>query len=121
MQPGPERHAGVEGDDQVIGTGLEPAPARFDDEALADAVREEVLLPGVGPILLDNLADRWRADRPDSTEMPQRLFELSASTSALAGARHVTTHGDGGASRNDRWLVPGDLLPRLGRVLDNDA
>jgi hypothetical protein len=99
---------------------LELAPARFYDEPLADAVGEEVLFPGVGPVLLAHLPHSRRRDRPDRAEVPERLLEIPSALRAVAAAGEVAADGDGLPGREHRRLVPGDLLPRLGRVVDHD-
>ena len=69
VEPGPEGHARVEGEDDVVGLAPMPPPGRTDDEAPTDAHHREVRLPGLGPVLLvhdpgPQLADRSAARTP---------------------------------------------------------
>ncbi len=78
VQPGPERHPRVEGQDDVVGRAPVAPPGRSDDQPPADAHDREVGLPGVGPVgLLDDprpeLADR---PQPERLEMAERLGDL---------------------------------------------
>ena len=73
MQAGPEGHARVEGEDDVVGLAAVTPPGRPDDEPPADPHDREVRLPGLGPVgLVDDprpeLADRPQAERLEVTE-----------------------------------------------------
>ena len=52
MQAGAERHSRVKADHDLISSGLVFSPRRPDDEATANALNGEVLLPRLGPVLL---------------------------------------------------------------------
>ena len=69
VEPGPEGHARVEGEDDVVGLASMPPPGRTDDEAPTDAHHREVRLPGLGPVLLVHDPGPQLADGPQ----PERL------------------------------------------------
>ena len=50
MEPGPERHPGIERQNDVAGRGAVTTPGRPDDDPLTDAHDREVRLPRVGPV-----------------------------------------------------------------------
>ncbi len=73
MEPGPERHPGVERDDDVVGRPAMASPGRPDHEPAPDPEDREVGLPGVGPVLLVDdprleRADRAQAERAEMAE-----------------------------------------------------
>ena len=49
-----------------------------DDDALADAMHEEVVLPGVGPVSFVDGADAQLAHLAQLAKRPDRFFELRA-------------------------------------------
>ena len=64
VEPRPERHPGVERDDDVVGCPAMTSPGRPDDEPPAHPEDREVGLPGVRPVLLvdDPRLERRRSD-----------------------------------------------------------
>ena len=78
MQAGPEGHARVEGQDDVIGLAPVAPPGRADDDPPAHAQDREVRLPGVGPVRLLHearleFADRAQAERLEVTQVARDI------------------------------------------------
>ena len=69
MQAGPERHARIEGEDDVVGLAPVASPRRADDDPPADAQDREVRLPGIGPVGLLHDARLEFADRPQAERL----------------------------------------------------
>ena len=77
-RPGPEGHAGVEIEDDVVGPGRMLPPGRLDHDPAADPHHREVGLPRLGPVrLVDDpgpqVADRAQAERLEVAERLARL------------------------------------------------
>ena len=119
MEPGPERHARIQREDDVAGLAVMAPPGRPDDQPLPDAQDREVGLPGFGPVgLVDDpdpeLADRAQAER---LEVAERLGHLGRGTvggRAVAGGQVGTDDGRPGR------VEPGAeaLVDQLERGLD---
>ncbi len=69
MQPGPERHPGIEREHDVAGRAAMTPPRRSDDEPPPDPHHREVGLPGVRPV---GFQDDPRPQLPDRSQ-PERL------------------------------------------------
>ncbi len=109
VQPGPECHPRVEGEDHVPLGGAMPSPGRADHQSPANPEDGEVLLPCVGPV---GFLDEPRADLPDRAEiedleMPERGRHLGYRLldRGRAGGWHVRPDG-GRLSRVDARTQP---------------
>ena len=78
VEPGPEGHARVEREDDVVGLAPMAAPRRTDHEPPADAQDREVRLPGLGPVLLVDDPGPQLADgpQPERLEVAERFGDL---------------------------------------------
>src|SRR5947209_14807907 len=78
VQAGAEGHARVEQQHHVVGSWLvvRLPPAGHDHRALADAVYEEVLLPGVGPVSLTERAYSQRLNVAQPAERPDGFLDF---------------------------------------------
>ena len=119
MQPGPERHARVEREDDVVGRPAVAPPGRPDDQPPADAHDREVRLPGIRPVgFLDDpgpqLADRAQ---PERLEVAERLGHLGRGS--LRG-RPVARREVGPDDRRPARVEPRSetLVDQLERRLD---
>jgi hypothetical protein len=111
VQPGAKGHARVEFDQDVVGRDLDALPTRLEQDAAPDAQRFVEALPGVGPILLAQIAEVWLRDRVDAREEPETLFDLLANLCA-ARARLEVGFDDDAELAGDRLVevvVPGGL------------
>src|SRR3954451_13707792 len=73
MKTCPECHAGIELDDDLVGSRVAVMPGRLHQYAAPDAMDAVMLFPGVGPILLRAFGDFEIADRAEPAEVPERL------------------------------------------------
>ena len=78
VEAGPEGHARVEREDDVVGLAAVAPPGRPDDEPPADPQDREVRLPGLGPVRLVDEPRPELADRPqpERLEVAERLGDL---------------------------------------------
>ena len=86
MQPGAERHSGIELDNDIAITGLIVAPRRLNDDAPADVLDRKVLLPSLGPVLLVDQARREIANRAKPERLQMAQVGPNAINSALGNA-----------------------------------
>ena len=120
MCPGPEGHAGVDFNHDVVGPGIVIAPGGLDHDARADLLRPEERLPGLGPVLLVHLPV---ADAVDETEVVPHpgdfILQLRAAPVQPFIPRQVADHGVG---RRPRHGILRPLFDRLhARVLHHHA
>ncbi len=101
MQPRPERHARVEGEDHIVGRATVTPPRRPDDEPPADPQDREVRLPGLGPVSLVDEPGLQVADRaqPERLQVAERLGHLGHRPVCRGpvARRHVRANGRGPA------------------------
>jgi hypothetical protein len=89
VEPGPERHPGVEHDHDAIDRLLVLVPGSAHHHPPPDAVDVVMLLPGVRPIFLAPLRDAQLADR---SQLPQRP-ECAADLRQLSPAGYPRRRG----------------------------
>ena len=122
VEAGPEGHARVERDDHLVGDGAMPPPGRPDDDPPAEPQDREVALPGVGPVVLVDLARLQLADgaQPEGLEVAKVGLDLRdvGGGRAVIGHRQVGAH-DGRAAGIDAGSQP--LVDELERGLDAHA
>src|SRR6187455_1931230 len=73
METCPECHAGIELDDDLVGSRVVVMPGSLHQYAASDAMDAVMLFPGVGPILLHAFGDFEIADRTEPAKVPERL------------------------------------------------
>src|SRR5207245_4507050 len=83
MQARAERHARIEGEDDIAGLTAVAAPGRSNDETAPDSEHREVRLPCLGPVHLVNDACLDIADGPETERLEM--------TQGLPGSRHRPT------------------------------
>ena len=93
MESGPERHPGIECQDDIARSSPVASPGRADDETSSDPHHREVRLPGVSPVgLLDQpgpeLPDRAQPERLEVAERLRHLGDRSSRDGPVA-RRHI--------------------------------
>jgi hypothetical protein len=100
VQTRPERHAGIEREDDVTGGGPMTPPCRADDDPAAHAHDREVGLPGIGPVGFLDDARPHVGDRPETErlKMAQCDRDLIGGSLCRIGIAGGQVRPDGGRS-----------------------
>src|SRR5215212_804160 len=118
MQSGPEGHAGIEPDNDIVGLSAIASPGRYDDNSRSNSVHREIALPCICPFSVGHLLDGWRAHLSKLREVPQSLLQRCPALLRLRVERDVSDDSNRSGRIDVDFLT---ITTAVHRLVNGDA